>query len=239
MQSSAITSQGRVLHSRISARPPSQGLPPCSERPRIARARLRQPPPQDLPHLSHMPQDESLQSTGSCALHCSVSCSAAPHGRPSKEGCSTTERRRCLCPTWPFIRQSPQAVHSESAQSLRLGFGNRQRLVSARGPAQGWPHSLLVTLMLRVLSQRPAAEGFSHSAQAAKTQSRGLQGALHAVDAEHLLTLSWAPWQWEPPEAAKRKSFGARRMLRARLLIMVRPHPPSQPLGADHSVQAQ
>eukprot|EP00411_Alexandrium_monilatum_P044238 CAMPEP_0175484754 /NCGR_PEP_ID=MMETSP0095-20121207/80160_1 /TAXON_ID=311494 /ORGANISM="Alexandrium monilatum, Strain CCMP3105" /LENGTH=92 /DNA_ID=CAMNT_0016786491 /DNA_START=130 /DNA_END=405 /DNA_ORIENTATION=+ len=40
--------------------------------PGVAQPHLREAALAGLPHLSHMPQDESLQSTGSCALHCSV-----------------------------------------------------------------------------------------------------------------------------------------------------------------------
>mmetsp|Transcript_68494 Transcript_68494/g.189547 ORF Transcript_68494/g.189547 Transcript_68494/m.189547 type:complete len:344 (+) Transcript_68494:2089-3120(+) len=175
-------------------------------------------------------------------LHCSVSFRLALHGAPSKLGRSRTRRSRCLCPILPFIWQGLQAVQSERWQSLRFGFCSTQRFVSPRGPRQGSPHSLLVTAMLRCLSQRPVGAGLLHSPQALKLQSMGTQGGVHGCMSGQSLILSWAPWHFAPMEAENRKSgdpeTGSRLSALLRIIVPC-PQPAPQPLGADQSVQVQ
>mmetsp|Transcript_25648 Transcript_25648/g.77417 ORF Transcript_25648/g.77417 Transcript_25648/m.77417 type:complete len:233 (-) Transcript_25648:1699-2397(-) len=215
-------------------------MPPCSACSSTWRCLLCQPPPQDFWHWLQSPHSESAQSLATTTPQTCVSLSVALHGAPSKVGGCATSLLRCR---WPFLPFMPQALHSAqsvSTQSLRSGFSSTQRFVSPRAPLQGWPHSLFTVAMLRCRSQRPVEVGALQLSHVLNSQSWGTQGGLQGCMLGHSLTLSCAPWHLTLLEAEKRKSSGAGCRLRARLRIIVPwPQPALQPLGADHSVQAQ
>mmetsp|Transcript_88018 Transcript_88018/g.226948 ORF Transcript_88018/g.226948 Transcript_88018/m.226948 type:complete len:329 (-) Transcript_88018:2509-3495(-) len=166
--------QGTWPQLSVSARSPSQGLPPSSARSATSRVRKRWPPPHVTPHSPHSAQLLHWQSLGPIFGHGPDASTGPLHGRPLPLA-GRSVRLRWACRS-PGPSQPCHSDHVSSSQSLDPAsqLSVLQGFVRLSAPSQAAPPPCACWRTSRRLSCWPPPHVLSHcdhSPQAPMMQS--------------------------------------------------------------------